>query len=168
MYKTNGRLTASWVPLVTAAAAGLVATAVTGVADRLLKRLVSDEQKRRDRLVRKGTAHELAGPYFAEKITKKELSEKGKKRARATFSIAYSLVWGMIYASLRKKYPKLSRIAGVPFAVPFFFVCDGLMAPMLGISPNLKKIPWQPSAKEMANHVTWTAAAEMVHRAAGR
>lgn len=151
-----------------AAAAGLLATAVAGVADRLLDRLVSEEQKRRDRTIRKGTAHEMAGPYFAEKFTGRELGETGRKRARTGFSIAYSLVWGAIYASLRRRYPRLSRYAGVTFAIPFFFACDGLLAPLLGISPNLKKVPWQPSAKEMANHVAWTAAAEMVHRAVGR
>lgn len=154
--------------LVTAAAAGLVATAFTGVADRLLDRLVSDEQKKRDRMVRKGTAHEMAGPYFAEKMTGRELDEKGKKRAKTTFSIAYSLVWGAAYGIIRKKYPQLSRYAGLPFAVPFFFACDGLLAPLFGVSPNLKKVPWQPSAKEMANHVAWTATAEMVHRAVAR
>ena len=154
--------------LITAATAGLVASAVTGLADRLLEPLVSKEQKKRDRLVRKGTAHEMAGPYFAEKIAGHELGEKGKKRSRAVFSITYSLVWGAIYAGLRKKVPQLSRAAGLPFAIPFFFACDGLLAPLLGISPNLRRVPWQPSAKEMANHAAWTATAEMVHRAAAR
>ena len=154
--------------LATAAAAGLVAMALTGLADRLLNRFVSKEQKIRDRLVRKGTAHEVAGPYFVQKITKKRLSRKGKKRARATFSITYGLVWGTIYAALRRKYPPVSRAAGLPFAIPFFFACDGVLAPLLGVSPTLRKVPWQPNAKEMANHVVWTAAAEMVHRAVGR
>lgn len=151
-----------------AAAAGLAAMALTGVADRLLDKLVSKKQKRRDRLVRKGTAHEVAGPYFAEKLLKKHLSEKEKKRARAAFGVTYSFVWGTVYAILRRKYPKVTRAGGLPFAIPFFFACDGMLAPLLGVSPNLKKVPWQPNAKEMANHVVWTAAAEMVHRAVGR
>lgn len=151
-----------------AAAAGLAAMALTGVADRLLDKLVSREQKRRDRRVRKGTAHEVAGPYFAEKVLKKRLNEKEKKRARTAFGLTYSLVWGTIYAALRRKFPKVSRAGGLPFAIPFFFACDGVLAPLLGVSPNLKKVPWQPNAKEMANHVVWTAAAEMVHRAVGR
>lgn len=151
-----------------AAAAGLAAMALTGVADRLLDKLVSKKQKRQDRRVRKGTAHEVAGPYFAGKILQKRLNEKEKKRARRAFSFTYSVVWGTIYAALRRKYPKVSRAGGLPFAIPFFFACDGLIAPLLGVSPNLKKVPWQPSAKEMANHVVWTAAAEMVHRTVGR
>ena len=168
MYEMTRRPLLDKKTLVTAVAAGLVATAFTGVTDKLLDRLVSDKQKRRDHRIRKGTAHELAGPYFAEKISGHRLSEKGKRHAKTTFSVAYSLVWGTIYGILRKKFPQLSRGAGMPFAIPFFFACDGLLAPMLGISPNLKKVPWQPSAKEMANHVAWTAAAEMVHRARRR
>lgn len=168
MDETTGRAIAKRNGLVAAAVAGLVATAVTGVVDRLLDRLVTEEQKKRDRMVRKGTAHELAGPYLAEKLSGRELGEKGRKRARTTFSIAYSLMWGTIYASLRKRYPRLSRAAGLPFAVPFFFACDGMIAPLLGVSPKLTRVPWQPSAKEMANHVAWTAAAEMVHRAVAR
>lgn len=152
--------------LITAVATGLVATAVTGLSDKLLGRLVSREQKQRDRQVREGTAHEMAGPFFAEKLTGKRLGEKGQKRARTIFSITYSLMWGMIYAGMRKKAPQLSRFAGLPFAIPFFLACDGLIAPLLGITPGLRRIPWQPSAKEMANHIVWTAAAEMAHRVA--
>jgi putative membrane protein len=153
---------------VSAVAAGLAGMAITGLADRLLDRLVSDEQKKRDKMVRKGSAHEVAGPYFAEKMLRKELTEKGKKRARTAFGLTYSVVWGTIYAALRRKYPGLSRVAGLPFAIPFFFACDGLLAPLLGVSPKLTKVPWQPNAKEMANHLAWTAGAEMVHRAVAR
>ncbi|UFS72222.1 DUF1440 domain-containing protein [Geomonas sp. RF6] len=168
MKVRTGTLTTRQKRFLTAAAAGLVATALTAVSDRLLSGLVSEKQKARDRALRKGSAHEIAGPYFAEKIARKEISETGKKRARTVFSIAYSLMWGAIYASVRRKYPRLSRYGGISFAIPFFLACDGMIAPLLGISPNLKKVPWQPSAKEMANHVAWTAAAEMVHRVAKR
>ena len=155
-------------PLLIAAAGGLLAMAVTGRVDRLLDRLVSPKQKIRDRLVREGTAHEMAGPYFARKLTGKELGEGGKKRARTLFSLAYGIGWGLIYAGVRKKVPAVSRLAGLPFSIPFFFACDGLIAPLLGVNPNLRRIPWQPSAKEMANHMAWTATAEMVQRGAER
>lgn len=154
--------------MVTAVTAGLIATAVTGLVNRLLDPLVTEEQKRRDRQVRKGTAHDLAGPYLVEKVSGKELGEKGAQRARTIFSISYSLIWGMVYAGVRRKMPQTSRLAGLPFAIPFFFACDGVLAPLLGVSPSLRRVPWQPSAKEMANHVAWTATAEMIHRLAGR
>jgi putative membrane protein len=131
-------------------------------------RLVSDEQKRRDRRVRKGSAHEVAGPYLGAKLLGRRLSRQGKKRARLAFDIAYGLGWGMLHSRLRRKFPRLSRFGGLPFAIPFFFACDGIIAPLLGISPNLRRIPWQPSAKEMGNHVVWTAVCELVHRLAAR
>ena len=155
-------------PLLVGAAAGLIAGAVTGQTDRFLDRLVSDAHKRRDRRVRKGTAHEVAGPYFATKLLGRRLSRQGKKRARLAFTVAYSLGWGLLHSGLRRKFPRLSRFCGLPFAIPFFFACDGMIAPLLGISPNLRRIPWQPSAKEMGNHIAWTAVSEFIHRLAGR
>jgi len=155
-------------PLIAGAAAGLVAGLVAGLTNRLLDRLISAEQKRRDRQVREAPAHELAGPYFAGKMLRRKLTEQGKKRAQVAFSAAYGLGWGMIYAAARKKFPQLSRWGGIPFAIPFFFACDGIIAPSIGISPSLRRIPWQPSAKELGNHIAWTAAAEMVQRAVAK
>jgi hypothetical protein len=155
-------------PLLVGAVAGLIAGAVTAQSDRLLDRLVSDAHKRRDRRVRKGSAHEVAGPYFAEKLSGRRLSRQGKKRARLAFGVAYGLGWGLLHGRIRRRFPSLTRLLGLPFAVPFFFACDGCIAPLLGVSPRLTRIPWQPSLKEMGNHITWTAVSELVHRLAGR
>lgn len=155
-------------PLLLAMAAGLVAGAVAGGSDRVLDPLVSEKQKRRDRRVREAPAHRMAGPYFASKLLGRRLNSKEKRRARSAFGVLYGLGWGMIHGALRRKFPALTRWGGLPFAIPFFFACDGMIAPGLGVSPNLRRIPWQPSAKEMGNHIAWTAAAELVHRLAGR
>ncbi|MEZ4599349.1 MAG: DUF1440 domain-containing protein [Syntrophotaleaceae bacterium] len=155
-------------PLLTGIAAGLIAGVVAGQSERLLDRFVSERQKRRDRQVRPGSAHEVAGPHFARKITGRKLKKEEEKKAKFFFGIAYGIGWGLIYASLRRKFPQVARLAGLPFAIPFFFACDGTIAPLLGVSPNLRRIPWQPSAKEMGNHIAWTAAAEMVHRAVAK
>jgi uncharacterized membrane protein YagU involved in acid resistance len=154
-------------PLLVGIAAGVIAGVVTGRADRLMDRLVSKRQKRREHIVREASPHQLAGPYFAQKLTgKRWLTRKEKERAKLAFGVAYGVGWGLIHSSLRKKFPALSRLAGLPFAVPFFFACDGMIAPLLGISPNLRRIPWQPSLKEMGNHLAWTATAECIHRLA--
>lgn len=155
-------------PVLIGMLAGVLAVAASGGSDKLLDRFVSKKQKRRDRWVREASAHELAGPYFASKLLGHRLTKDGKKRARAAFSVLYGIGWGLIHSGLRRKYPKLCRWGGLPFAVPFFFACDGMIAPMLGINPTLRRIPWQPSAKEMGNHIVWTAAAEFVHRLAAR
>jgi hypothetical protein len=155
-------------PVLVGLAAGLVAVAVSGRSDKLLDRFVSNGQKRRDRWVRRAPPHQLAGPYFASKLLGHRLSRQGKKRARLAFSAIYGLGWGLIHSGLRSKFPKLCRWGGLPFAIPFFFACDGMMAPLLGLSPTLRRIPWQPSAKEMGNHIAWTATAEFIHRLAAR
>ncbi|MDA8163751.1 MAG: DUF1440 domain-containing protein [Desulfobacteraceae bacterium] len=149
-------------------AAGLAASLATGMTDRLLGNLVSEEQERRDRTVREGTAHEVAGPRFGEMITGHRLDAWGKRRAKGIFTIAYGIGWGLVYAGVRRRFPRLSRQAALPFGVLFFAACDGLLAPLLRMSPPLFRIPWQPNAKELANHLAWSATAEMVHRTAAR
>ena len=156
-------------PLITGALAGLIAGGIAGRSDRFLDRFVSKQQKRRDKKVRKAPGHEIAGPYFVRKLTgKKRLSRKQEQRAKQGFGLAYGIMWGLIYAAARKKAPRLARWGGISFGIPFFLACDGMMAPLLGVSPSLRKIPWQPNAKELGNHLAWTAAAEMVHRLAAR
>lgn len=155
-------------PILVGVAAGLIAGAVTGRADRLLDRLVSEDQKRRERRVRKASPHQVAGPQFASWLLGRRLNVKEKKQASLAFTVLYGLGWGAIHGAFRKKFPVLSRYGGLPFAIPFFVACDGMIAPTLGLTPRLHRIPWQPSAKEMGNHLVWTAAAEMVHRCAER
>lgn len=154
-------------PILVAVAAGLVAGAVSGATDRFFDRFVSEQQKRRERRVREGSAHQVAGPHIASKLMGRRLDEPEKRRARKLFGVAYGLGWGLIHGSLRKRFPALSRFGGLPFAIPFFFACDGFIAPLIGATPSLRRVPWQPSVKEMGNHIAWTATAELIHRLAG-
>lgn len=149
--------------------AGLVASAATGVVDRLLDPLVSAEQKRREGKVRAGSPHAVMGPLLARKILNREtLSRAGDRRARAVFGAAYGALWGVVYALVRRNVPQVSRYAGLAFGVPFFLACDGVIAPLLGLTPTIDEVPVQLDAKELANHLAWTATAEMVHRVGGR
>ncbi len=150
--------------LLTGVGAGLLAGGVVGLVDKLTDRLVSEEQKRREKQIRDDSAHKMAGPHFARKLLGREPSETEKRKAQAIFAASFGVMWGLIYAGVRGKYPSATKLMGLPFAVPFFFACDGTMAPLLGISPGIRKIPWQVNAKEMGNHIAWTFAAETVHR----
>ena len=101
-------------------------------------------------------------------VRREEPSEKAKQLGQITFGAAYGLAWGIIYAAVRRAAPPLSRYAGLPFGAAFFVLCDGVLAPLFRMSPPVTRLPWQPNAKEMLNHVAWTAAAELAHRAADR
>jgi len=152
--------------LLTGVAAGVLAGAAVGLLDRLTDRLVSEKQKRREKEIREDSAHKMAGPHFARKILGREPSETETRRARMIFGVAYGVMWGLIHAGLRGKFPSLAKFRGVPFALPFFLACDGGMAPLLGISPGIQKLPWQVNAKEIGNHIAWALAAETLHRVA--
>jgi len=152
----------------TGAASGLVASAVVGGVDRLLDRYISPQQRLRERLVRPAPPHHRAGPVFAEKLLGHGLSARGERSARTAFNAVYGIGWGLIYTAVRRNFPALARFGGLPFGVLFFLACDGVIAPRLKLTPGLRKIPWQPNAKELANHVAWTAAAEATQRGAAR
>ncbi len=163
MFEESKRLP---VALLTGVAAGLLAGAAVGRVDKWTGRMVAEEQKRREKQVRDDSAHRMAGPYFGRKILGRELSEDEENKARAAFGATYGVVWGLIYAALRERFPSISKYYGLPFAVPFFFACDGTMAPLLGVTPGIQRLPWQINAQEMGNHIVWTIAAETVHRLA--
>jgi putative membrane protein len=148
--------------------AGLAASAVSGVVDDALAGLVSAKARRRERRLRRGSPHELAGPTFARKIAGRRLSAREEAASRLAFGATYGIVWGAIHAAVRRRVPAARRLAGLPFAVPFFAACDGAIAPLLGLTPPARRLPWQVNAKELGNHVAWTATAELAHRAADR
>jgi len=154
--------------LVIGAAAGIVAGIVTGQSERILDRLISRKQKRRERRVREASPHQLAAPVGAEKILGRKPTDGEEQAAQIAFGLLYGVGWGLLYAATRRRFPQVTRAAGLPFALPFFFVCDGLIAPLIGLSPPLRQIPWQPSAKELVNHAVWTATAELLQRGADR
>lgn len=132
--------------LVVDSAAGLAASAVASAASRGLRRLVPADVPR----VR--TGHERAAAVLG----------------AVPFGIAFGVGWGLVYGALRRRAPRLGRILGVPFAVPFFAACDGAIAPTLGLAPALRRFPWARGATELGNHVAWTGTAELVHRLADR
>lgn len=147
---------------------GLSGMIAVGLVNSFLSRFISEEQSRRERTVREGSPHDVAARKLAEQFGGEDPSERTKQLGKIVFGAAYGLVWGILYARLRRAAPPVSRFAGLPFGAAFFFLCDGVLAPLFRMSPPVTRIPWQPNAKEMLNHIAWTAAAELAHRAADR
>lgn len=137
--------------LLTGLAAGLIAQLAVAPVDRVLRSRIGYRQRLREKLVRRGSPHEVAA-----------------QKLGIGFGVGYGLLWGAIYALTRRRMPAAGALLGLPFGVGFFLVCDGLLAPLARMSPGLQKIPAAFNAKELANHVAWTAAAEAVHRGAER
>lgn len=148
--------------------AGLLGMLAIGPVNAFLSRFISEEQSLRERAAREASPHDLAARKIAEKFAGENPSAEAKQLGRIGFGAAYGLVWGIVYAMLRRAAPPVSRYAGLPFGAGFFFLCDGVLAPLFRMSPPVPRLPWQPNAKEMLNHVVWAAAAELTHRAADR
>jgi hypothetical protein len=147
------------------ALAGVLATAATGGVDRLLDRFLRPRDRLRERLLRRGSPHEQAGPRAARHLLGRRLTRQEARYAQLLFSIVYGAGWGALHAALRRRHPVTARWLGLPFAFPFFAVCDGAIAPLLKLTPTPEKLPGRVNAKEIGNHVAWTAAAELLHRA---
>jgi hypothetical protein len=154
--------------LVTGMVAGLIADLAVSQVDKVLHRFVSEEQKRRESAIREGSPHEVGGTKIGAKLSGRELSEAQARKAQIAFTVGYGLLWGAIYALVRRRAPRASALLGAPYAGVFFLACDGVLAPLMRLSPGLRSIPWQFNAKEMANHLAWTGTAETVHRGAER
>lgn len=151
-------------PFALAATSGLVGMAVVAPVDRALDLLVSERQRRREQRVRTGSPHAIAGPTLATKLIGRNLTAREARGARMAFSLLYGAGWGLVYALIRARIPRARRCGGLPFALPFYALCDGILAPALRLGPPIARIPWQFNAKELANHVVWTASTELVHR----
>jgi rhodanese-related sulfurtransferase len=125
--------------VLTGLAAGLVAQLVAAELDRVLSRAISPGKTRSE-----------------------------ERTAQLAFTVGHALLWGAVYALARRQLPKAGSLHGLPFAGAFLLACDALLAPLLRKAPGLDKIPAPFNAKELADHVAWTASAEAVHRAAER
>jgi putative membrane protein len=147
------------------AAAGLAGSIAVALSNALLDKVVSPEQRARDRAIREGSGHEVVAKKLARRLGGDPPSALARAAAGAIFGTAFGVGWGILYAALRRRVPAVARAGGIAFAVPFFAVCDGVVAPLLGLSPSPRHVPWQLNAKELANHVVWTGTTEVVHRA---
>jgi putative membrane protein len=154
--------------LVTGILAGVLADVAVAGVDQTLARFVTAEQKRREKEVREASPHAIAGTKIGERITGRQFSRPERHKAQLLFNLGYGIVFGLVYALVRRRLPRATSLLGLPFGAAFFLGCDGFLAPLFKMTPGLQKIPWQFNAKEMANHIAWTATAEVVHRAGER
>lgn len=152
--------------LLLGAASGVAANIISAPANILFTKLVSPKQKRKEHSVREGSPHDVGGKKLGERILDPHLSKVEEKNAQRLFTLNYGIAWGMLYSYVRKEFPKSAGALGLPFSIGFFLACDGVLAPLLRLSPPLNRIPWQFNLKELANHIVWTAAAESTLRAA--
>jgi putative membrane protein len=147
------------------AASGVAGSVATAVSNRILEGAIPAEEKRREKTIREGSGHEVMANRLGRALGG---TPAAKALAGVLFATAFGAGWGLIYGAVRRRIPFVGRYGGWAFGVPFFLVCDGAIAPLLGLSPSIPRVPWRFNAKELANHLVWTAATELATRAAAR
>jgi hypothetical protein len=148
--------------LLAGAAGGIAGTLMSGVVDNVLGKAIGRKT------VAKGprSGHSVAADAFAKRVFGED--ERARKLGHLAFGALFGAGWGLVHGALRRKVPVFGRIAGVPFAVPFYLACDGGIAPLAKLAPPITKIPWSLNAKEIADHVAWATTSELMQRAARR
>jgi hypothetical protein len=62
---------------------------------------------------------------------------------------------------VRRSVSTSSRAFGLLFAVPFYVACDGIIAPLLGLTPTITRIPWYADGRR-SNENIWGPPATLV------
>jgi hypothetical protein len=146
--------------------AGAAATLASGISNWGLSLLVSDEQKRREHLIRRGSPHQIGGALLLQRVRGRKPSLAGRFVATIACNVMYSAIMGLAYTAVRRILPASTRPPFTPLtAASFFVACDGVIAPALRLTPHLTRLPWQFNAKELVNHIVWNVTAERIHRA---
>ncbi len=108
-------------------------------------------------------AYERAVSNFANKLgrplTRKEMHVWGWR-----FHKAFGTGTGLLYAALRKRYPRVGAGAGLAFGAAFFLVVDELMMPLQGWTPGPQAFSWKVHARGAVAHVAYGVAAELAWR----
>jgi len=73
---------------------------------------------------------------------------------------SYGITWGAIYGILRKRFPVMARGAGLPFGVSFSLLGEGVLLPMMGLTPPAAKFPASVHVRDTASHYAYAATVE--------
>lgn len=155
--------------LVRGLAAGAAAAWAKNAATTWLYEHEGPEARRREDEARGDTfAYEVAARK-ASALVGVELSEEQAERAGMVVHWSLGIGSVLLYAYLRRRYPRLRALHGTAFGVPFtWMLLDETANPVLGLSPPPQRFPWQTHARAATGHVVLWLAAESALRALGR
>lgn len=140
---------------------GVVATQALDVLSEVIYRKESRLLRFRENKTR-GFAH--AYERAVDKMARAagiRLSRKEMQRYGWLFHKAFGTLGGLGYATLRKRYPQLSKGFGLLFGTAFFAIGDELLMPLLGLTPGPQKFSWKVHARGAASHIAYGVAAEL-------
>jgi hypothetical protein len=147
--------------------------AVGGIAGTLviqkmiagLSKLQSAEDKTREQqLVPEQPLQKLAR-RISENVLGVEIDTETKATMGQAISWGYGTFWGAVYGILRKRVPAASWGGGLPFGVGLTIFGEGLMLPLLDLSPPAHRFPLSVIGRDIVSHCAYAATVEGICRA---
>lgn len=69
--------------------------------------------------------------------------------------IIFSIVAAIIYCVIAEIFPRVTMWQGIIFGILFAIVCHGIALPVLGLSPNLARLPLDEIVSEIVGTCLW-------------
>jgi hypothetical protein len=151
--------------LIKGAIAGTVATWVMGRVTTYLYDREDPAARRAEDEARGGkTAYEAAAEKAAG-LLGKSLDEKQRQRFGSAVHWALGIGTGAVYAVLRRRFDRVSKLGGTGFGTAFWAVVDEGLVSLMGLTPSPPQFPWQAHARGLAGHLTFGSVTEATLRA---
>jgi len=131
---------------------GAAGTFVIGKAISGFSKLQPDEDRAREQQLTTESPTEV----LAERIAGKNQ----KAIAGQVIHWGYGILWGGIYAVLRKQFPAASFAGGLPFGVAFGVFGDAVLLPLAQLTPPATEYPVSTVVRDLAAHYAYAATVE--------
>ena len=147
---------------------GIVGTVVMGQVTSFMYRFESAETKRREELARPEEPPEAMVRRLVEDVLHVNLSDEKKKKLGEAMHWGYGMAWGALYGAIHDRVPVLSKAAGLPFGVGFWFIGDEVMTAAFKLTGPPQAFPIDAHVRGFVGHLAYTAAADRTYRALRR
>jgi uncharacterized membrane protein YagU involved in acid resistance len=143
------------------AIAGAAGTFVITKAMGALSQIQSDADKKRE--------HDLIPEPPTEKLARRvsatvgiELDSSTKTSMGKAVQWGYGIFWGAAYGVLRRRFPQISWAGGLPFGVGLGLVGNGVLLPLMDLTPPAHHFPISAHARSILSHYAYGTAVEGV------
>ena len=146
-------------------AAGLVATAVTDLAQGPLNRLTPERVKRRERRVRPGDTSARVAAKKAAAGFDLSLDDRGTKLLGKVIHFGIGATWGPVYGLLRRHAGLRPVGAGLATGATMSLILDEGVVPALGLSAPNRAYPLFTHVRGFVAHLVFGAVAALTAEA---
>jgi hypothetical protein len=147
-----------WVDVAVGLTAGLVATLVTNLAQRPLRRMTPDSVDRLERQVRPGASSSLVAAQKLCKAADLDPSPPRHEMAGKAIHLATGISWGPVYGLLRRYGGLRPATAALASGTAMSLILDESLVPALGLSAPNHRYPTLTRVRGLVAHLVYGGA----------